>query len=126
MKDVYFRRIAALLPALSLVLLSACTAPTVATGVPGVAQLDMMTVVGTDKTILDHVVSYSSGKDCSYVNVEKGNEYCKEDEKVIKPQVYCHNTLGSVTCYERPDPYGNGERVNGNNEHNMVTTQKAR
>jgi hypothetical protein len=121
-----FRLAAILVSLLPLGFLASCAPPTVAAGMPGVAQLDMMTVVGTDKTILDHVVSYSSGKDCSYVNVEKGNEYCKEDERVIKPQVYCHNTLGSVTCYERPDPYGNGERVNGNNEHNMVTTQKSR
>ena len=118
-----FTRLVALL---SISLLAACTFPTLATGVPGVAQLDIMTVVGTDKTIVDHVVSYSSGKDCSYVYVERGNRYCKEDEVVIKPQVYCYNSLGRATCYERPDPHGNGHRENGNNDHNMVTSHKAR
>lgn len=114
------------MPALALaacVALGAC-APTVATGVPGLAQVDVLTVVGTDKSLVDHVMSYSSGKDCSYVYVEKGNRYCKEDEPVIKPQVYCYNTLGSATCYERPDPFANGHRENGNNEHNMVTSHK--
>ncbi len=109
------------------VLLGCAVPPTLATGVmPGVAQIDMMTVVGTDKSIVDHVVSYSSGKDCSYIYVERGNHYCKEDEVVIKPQVYCYNSIGRVTCYERPDPHANGHRENGNNEHNMVTSHKAR
>ena len=104
----------------------ACGAPTIAPGMPGMAQIDVLTVVGTDKTIFDHVVSYSSGKDCSYINVEKGNRYCKEDEPVINPQVYCYRTLARATCYEMPDPFANGQRENGNNDHNMVTSHKGK
>ena len=112
----------------SVLLLGALTAcgPTVATGVPGLAQIDILSVVGTDKSIMDHVVSYSSGKDCSNVYVEKGNRYCKEDEPIIKPQVYCYKSIGRATCYERPDPHNNGYREIGNNEHNMVTSHKSR
>jgi len=105
--------------------LTAC-GPVVGAGVPGVAQIDALTVVGTDKSIVDHVVSYSSGKDCSYVYIEKGNRYCKEDEPVIKPQVYCYRTLANMTCYERPDPHANGQREIGNNDHNLVQSHKQR
>jgi hypothetical protein len=112
----------------SVLLLGGLTAcgPTAATGVPGVAQIDILSVVGTDKSIVDHVVSYSSGKDCSYVYVEKGNRYCKEDEPIIKPQVFCYKSIGRATCYEQPDPHNNGSRETGNNDHNMVTSHKSR
>ena len=103
-----------------------CGAPTVASGVPGLLQLDAVTVIGTDKTIVDHVISYASGRDCSSIYVEKGDRYCKEDEPVIKPQVYCYRTLGRATCYETPDPYANGQRENGNNDHNLVTSHKGK
>lgn len=105
--------------------LAGCGAPTVASGVPGAAQIDLLTVMSSDKTIVDHVVSWSSGKDCSTVNVEKGNHYCKEDEVVIKPKVHCYSTLGRTTCYEQPDPYANGQRELGNNDHNLKDTTRA-
>ena len=72
------------------------------------------------------MISYSSGKDCSYVNVELGRRYCKEDEPDIRPQVFCYNTLGSATCYDRPNPNANGQRENGNNDHNLATSRKPR
>ena len=97
-----------------------CGAPLTMSGAPGVAQVDVLSVVGTDKTMFDHIVSYASGKDCSAVRVEKGKRYCKEDEPIIKPQVYCYSTLGRASCYEVPDPYANGQRETGNNDHNHV------
>ena len=103
-----------------------CSTPMTISGAPAVAQFDVFSVVGTDKTIIDHLVSYTSGKDCSFVYVEKGNRYCKEDEPVIKPQVYCYSTLGRATCYETPDPFANGQRESGNNDHNLVTSHKSR
>ena len=103
-----------------------CSTPMTMSGAPAVAQFDVFSVVGTDKTIIDHLVSYTSGKDCSFVYVEKGNRYCKEDAPVIKPQVYCYSTLGRATCYETPDPFANGQRESGNNDHNLVTSHKSR
>ncbi|MBM09293.1 MAG: hypothetical protein CMF69_06925 [Magnetovibrio sp.] len=102
-----------------------CGAPMTMSGVPGVAQVDVLSVVSTDKTMFDHLVSYTSGKDCSAVRVEKGKRYCKEDEPIIKPQVYCYSTLGRANCYEMPDPYANGQRETGNNDHNHVKIKKS-
>ena len=88
--------------------------------VPGYAQIDMFTVMGTEKTIMDHVISLSSGKDCSAVNLEKGQYYCAEDEPTINQEIFCYNTLGSVTCYAKPDPYKGGYQKLGLNNHNLI------
>ncbi|PCI40332.1 MAG: hypothetical protein COB46_07025 [Rhodospirillaceae bacterium] len=61
-------------------------------------------VMGTDKTIMDHIQSYRSGKDCSTVRTEKGRTYCREDEPNPIPKVTCYRTLADVMCYEVADP----------------------
>lgn len=104
---------------LSLVSLSGCGAVMMG-GVPGLAQIDMFTVVGTDKTVVDHVVSVSSGKNCSSVRLEQGDYYCEEDEPRITQNIHCYKTLGRVTCYTKPDPYKEGYQKVGVNDHNLV------
>ncbi len=87
--------------------------------VPGYAQVQGLFVVGTEKTIEDHVISLSSGKNCSSVRREKGLTYCEEDEPVIKQNIFCYKTLATVTCYDRPDPNPGRQRVDSN-DHNWV------
>ncbi len=96
------------------ILLSACSA------IPGVAQVQGAFVVGTDKTIEDHLISYTSGKDCSWIRKEKGLTYCVEDEPKITPNIYCYKTLATVTCYDRPNPLGGRQRKIGDNYNNMA------
>ena len=88
--------------------------------IPGVAQIEMLTVMGTERTIMDHVISLSSRKNCSAGNLEKGQYYCAEDEPGINQKIFCYNTLGRVTCYSRPDPYNGGYQKVGSNQHNMI------
>src|SRR5512132_1970979 len=45
-----------------------------------VAAVGAGTVVATDKTPLDHVVSLVTGKDCSIIRQHRGLTYCVEDE----------------------------------------------
>ncbi len=52
--------------------------------VPGVAQVQGAFVIGTDKTIEDHVISLASGKNCSSISKEKGLTYCEEVETLMK------------------------------------------
>jgi len=89
-------------------------------GCGAVVPVSVGTVVGSDKTVVDHVVSWSSGKNCSQVRVERGLHYCEEDTPTANPEVYCYKTLGSVTCYAKPDPHDPRSRKIGENEHNMV------
>jgi hypothetical protein len=102
-----------------LVSLSGCGGLMMA-GVPGLAQIDLVTVMGTDKTVIDHVVSVSSGKNCSSIRLEQGDYYCEEDEPRINPNINCYKTLGRVTCYTKSDPYNEGYQKVGENDHNLI------
>ena len=104
-------RIFALLACLAV--LGGCSA------IPGYAQVQSIFVVGTDKTMEDHVVSLVSGKNCSIVRTEKDQTYCEEDELVIKQNIFCYRTLATVTCYDRPDPNPGRRRVDLN-DHNLA------
>ena len=83
-------------------------------------QAEILSIVGTDKTIADHLISLSSGKNCSTVRRERGLHYCEEDEPHSHPEVYCYKTLGRVTCYDRPDPNRGKSKRLGVNNHNFV------
>jgi hypothetical protein len=89
---------------------------------PQATILDIGSVVTTDKTLGDHLVSIGSGKDCSSVRTEKGQTYCKEDELHLAPAVYCYPSLGDITCFGQPDPYDTGKLPVGADEHNFVRT----
>ena len=103
-------RFAAVLSLAALAGLPACT---------DLAILEGAAVMGTDKTIPDHVISYYSGKDCSTVRKERGQTYCVEDEPNPTPAVHCYRTLDRVSCYDRRDPHRDGQREMGNNDHNL-------
>lgn len=98
----------------SLSLLAGCSS------VPGLAQLEGVSLIATDKTVTDNLVSYYSGKNCSAIRANKGLTYCEEDEILPKPEVYCYKTIASVTCYDRPDPYDGRRMTVDQNEHNYV------
>lgn len=69
------------------------------------AVLDAATIVSSDKTIGDHVVSFVSNKNCSSVRQELGLHYCEEDQPAFDsgPSKHCYRELGRVTCYTAPD-----------------------
>lgn len=81
-----------------------------------IAGASLVSYVTTDKLPTDHVASAASGEDCSVRNVVDGDAYCSE---VVDPEMeqlreanaqpYCYYTLGSITCYDTPDPYNNNE-----------------
>jgi len=71
-------------------------------------------IMGSDKTILDHVASYRSGKDCSTIREEKGRTYCREDEPNPIPDLQCYRTLGDVMCYSKSEPNSQPGDVIGN------------
>jgi len=111
--------------AAAMLFVSGCGPLTLA-GMPFVGQAEALTVMTTDKTLADHVISLSSGKNCSTVRREKGLHYCEEDEPDAKPAVFCYKTLANVTCYDRPDPHAGGYQKVGDNEHNLVKKSPSR
>lgn len=64
-----------------------------------------------DKLPTDYIAEAITGKDCSYVRrLEDGGPLCRSQDygQIIEKPVYCYKSLGNVTCYERPNPYGDG------------------
>lgn len=86
---------------------------------PPMAAAEGISTVGTGKTITDHVISFTSGKNCSTKRKNLGQTYCEEDEKNPPPNVYCYHSLGDVTCYERQDPYKDKRQRVGDNQNNL-------
>ncbi|MDG4721210.1 MULTISPECIES: hypothetical protein [Thalassospira] len=71
---------------------------------------DVISIINTDKTLVDHVVSLSTGKDCSTIRKIDGKSYCKKDP-VPETPLYCYRTLAAVSCYRTPDPYNTGAQT---------------
>ncbi len=86
---------------------------------PPIAAIEGVSAVTTGKPLSDHIVSYSSGKNCSSVRSNTGRSYCEEEELNPTPKVFCYRTIGSVSCYNRPDPYHGNQRKVGDNSHNV-------
>lgn len=68
------------------------------------AIVDAVSLINTDKTIIDHVASSMMGEDCSMLRSMDGGHYCQPryENKPVVPSLYCYRTLGDVTCYDRP------------------------
>ncbi|MCW2247407.1 hypothetical protein M2352_003041 [Azospirillum fermentarium] len=86
-----------------------CT-PTGAVTGAGVA-VDLVSLTSTRKTVVDHVVSGLTGKDCSSVSFSETGDYCPEKVVVDRSNIYCYRTLADVECHHIPDPYRNGDRA---------------
>ncbi|WP_417830031.1 hypothetical protein [Thalassospira sp.] len=71
---------------------------------------DVISIINTDKTLIDHAVSLSTGQDCSTIRKIDGKSYCKKDP-VPEPPLYCYRSLAAVSCYRTPDPYNTGAQT---------------
>jgi hypothetical protein len=67
--------------------------------------VDGISVINTQKTIDDHLVSLLTGEDCSTVRASMGDHYCVE-EPVPVPMIartsYCYKTLAKISCFDQP------------------------
>jgi hypothetical protein len=77
----------------------------------GMMAIDGMTVVTTGKTVSDHVISYASGKNCSTIRRQIGQNFCEEDDLSEPEEIFCYNTLGNVNCFLKPQPFGQGKKT---------------
>lgn len=66
--------------------------------------------IQTDKLPTDYVAEWASGKECrTLVAMKDGGPLCRKSfdpPKVYEKPIYCYRTLGRITCYDEPDPYG--------------------
>ncbi len=86
---------------------------------PKMLGIEGATMVGTGKTISDHIVSFATGKSCSTVRKNTGRHYCEEDEVAVPHPIYCYSTLGDVSCYAEPRPFGQSQIHIGQNYYRV-------
>lgn len=73
--------------------------------VTGLIILDGVSVINTQKTIDDHLVSLITGLDCSTVRASKGGHYCVEETPegpIVMRTTYCYKSIAKVSCYAEP------------------------
>ncbi len=72
---------------------------------------DAVSMIDTQKTISDHIVSAYTGQDCSsYGYYQQNKPYClsqKAPEPPVPPDYYCYNSISGINCYDKP-VYGDG------------------
>jgi len=94
---------AALIPAL--LAIAACTPENIALMV-GTSAVSM---IETDKTVPDHIMSQVMNKDCAASRLIKDGKMCLDDDGTTtvaeSAPTYCYHTLGEITCYATPNPY---------------------
>jgi hypothetical protein len=54
------------------------------------------------RTPTDAVFSTLTGRDCSAVRWEKGQSYCRPEERPPAPPPFCTRSLGTVNCWQDP------------------------
>lgn len=82
----------------------------------GYAGAEMISIINTDKTLVDNIASIGE-QDCSLIlKDERGGEWCVPDDEGLQaplpPQTkYCYRTLAEISCYTRPSPEPNDTLV---------------
>ncbi|MBN2752759.1 MAG: hypothetical protein JXQ84_08630 [Rhodospirillaceae bacterium] len=79
----------------------------------GLFAVDVATLIVTDKTMLDHIVSYFREEDCSAVRASQGDRYCRPIRIAYTPppEPFCYRSLADVSCFSTPNPYGSDHRM---------------
>jgi hypothetical protein len=69
----------------------------------------MANFIQTDRLPHDYLAELVTGKECNTLAAmrDKG-PLCRDsfNPQVYEKPIYCYRTLGQITCYEEPDPYG--------------------
>lgn len=95
----------------------------IASAARSLVVLDAVSVINTQKTLVDHISGWLNGQDCSTLRYKNGDNYCRPYyvNKPVVPQLYCYRTLAAVTCYEQPT--GNpGDKLVGIREGGLQKT----
>ncbi|MBX9634694.1 MAG: hypothetical protein K2X44_06900 [Magnetospirillum sp.] len=77
------------------------------------ANLEVLSVINTKKTLTDHVATWVTGKDCSTVRAQREGAWCVDWPSPPPPQqqVYCYASLARPSCYAQPYNEGNDRLI---------------
>lgn len=77
------------------------------------ANLEILSLATTKKTIGDHIAGWITGKDCSLPRAEREGVWCVDwpGPPPPPPQVYCYASLGKPSCFAQPYNEGNDRLI---------------
>lgn len=76
-------------------------------------NLEVISVINTQKTVGDHIATWVTGKDCSTVRAQREGAWCTDWPGPPPPQqqVYCYASLAKPSCYSQPYNQGNDRLI---------------
>lgn len=77
------------------------------------ANLEILSIINTKKTLGDHVATWVTGKDCSTIRAEREGVWCVDWPGPPPPpqQVYCYASLAKPSCFAQPYNEGNDRLI---------------
>ena len=65
--------------------------------------------IHTEKLPFDYIAELASGEECRpVVAVRDGGPLCRDnfdEPRFYEKPIYCYRTIGTISCYDEPDPY---------------------
>jgi hypothetical protein len=105
-------------------LLTGCGAAA-AIQVPIAAGIGVGSIVIFHRTPVDMLVSVATGRDCSVVNLDKGERYCRPRDAVPEAPAFCTRSLGVADCWEADAKPLNHPREIADGPHELTPEQEA-
>lgn len=108
-------------------LLSGCgpEAPVVAGVVAGAAVVvSAASLPVFHRTPVDMLVSAATGRDCSVVNLDRGERYCRPMELAPERPVFCTRSLGVPDCWANPEKLPNHPRQIADGPRRLTAEQE--
>ncbi|CAA7619802.1 hypothetical protein [Magnetospirillum sp. UT-4] len=77
------------------------------------ANLEVLSVINTKKTMGDHLATWITGKDCSTIRAQREGAWCVDWPSPPAPpqQVYCYASLAKPSCFAQPYNEGNDRLI---------------
>ena len=105
-------------------LLAGCGADA-AIGVPVAAGVAVGSIAIFHRSPVDMVVSAASGRDCSVVNLDKGERYCRPKDRAPERPTFCTRSLGVPDCWDDPSKLLNQPREIADGPRSLTADQEA-
>jgi hypothetical protein len=96
-----------------------------AIGVPVGAAVAVSSIVIFQRSPLDMLVSAATARDCSVVNLDKGQQYCLPREMAPEPPEFCTRSLGVPDCWKDPENLPSRPREIADGPRSLTKVQDA-
>jgi hypothetical protein len=91
----------------------------------GIGVVSAASIPVLHRTPVDLLVSAASGRDCSVVNLDKGEHYCRPRDRPPETPEFCTRSLGIPDCWEDPSKLPNHPREIADGPRTLTKDQEA-